>query len=154
MELLLQRKRTIKRTTFGQLFLAGKAFCFTLEDVIREQAGMPVECWKVSGETAIPQGRYRVILVNSPRFGLDTFSVERVPGFETIRIHSGNDDADTEGCILVGEVTAPADDDGGDIYQSRAALGRLKAALVPLIKKGEEVYLTVKNPAPVAPARS
>jgi len=145
MELLLRRKPTVKKTTFGDLFLDGKHFCFTLEDVVREVVGQPVEKWKVSGETAIPAGRYAVELVNSPRFGPDTLSLKDVPGFTTIRIHSGNDDADTEGCILVGETLEPGQDDGGNIRDSRAALSRLKAVVLPAIKdRCEDVWLTVQ----------
>ena len=148
MELILQRKPTIKDTTFGELLIDGKNFCYTLEDVVREVAGKKVEEWKIAGKTAIPVGRYRLELVNSSRFGLDTFSLINVPGFTSIRIHSGNDDADTEGCLLVGNKIASSDDDGGNILESKLALANLKEKLVPIIKAGkEEVWITVKAPS-------
>ena len=137
MELTLQRKPTVKKTTFGELFIDGCFECHTLEDVVREV--------KIAGETAIPAGRYHLTLVESGRFGPDTFSVNNVPGFESIRIHSGNDDADTEGCILVGRKIVPMDDDGGDIQESKLALKALKEKVGPLIKSGKEVWITVKN---------
>lgn len=144
MELLLQRRPTDKRTTLGELAINGVPFCKTLEDVVREVAGQPTECWKVTGETAIPQGRYELELVNSGRFGPDTLGLKDVPGFDVIRIHSGNDDADTEGCILVGERVV-ADDDGGNIAESRAALARLKAVMLPILKGGQQAWLTIQN---------
>lgn len=150
MELLLHRKPTIKQTTFGDLFLNDQHFCYTLEDEVREIPGVPVEKWKISEKTAIPVGRYKMELVNSTRFGADTFSLIDVPGFVTIRIHRGNDDANTEGCILVGDKMAPAADDGGNLEESTPALARLKEKLVPILKEGkEEVWITIAPAGPL-----
>lgn len=146
MQLTLQRKFTIRDTTLGELFLDGVKQCDTLEDVIREVPGQPVETWKIHGRTAIPVGTYLVYLANSPKFGPDTLSLEDVPGFTYIRIHAGNDDADTEGCILVGTAVADPSGDGGNVVSSRDALLKLRAKLLPVIRSGERVHLTVKNP--------
>lgn len=146
MNVTVQRRPTVKQTTFGVLSIDGAFQCYTLEDVIREQPGVPVEQWKVKKETAIPAGRYRLSLVNSPHFGPDTLTVNDVPGFQYIRIHAGNDDADTEGCLLVGTRIVEQDDDGGNILNSRKALRALKSVLVPAIKKGASVWLEVINP--------
>jgi hypothetical protein len=145
-EALLQRWPTVKETTLGELSFGGHRQCDTLEDVIREVPGMPVESWKIQGKTAIPAGRYRLALVDSPKFGPDTIAVLGVPGFDLIRIHAGNDDADTEGCILVGTAVPDPDGDGGNVINSRAALTALKTWLVPALKAGEEWWLTVANP--------
>lgn len=102
MKLKLLRNRFNKEWTGGQLYIDDEFFCFTLEDEIREQDGVPVEKWKVKGETAIPRGIYDVVFQNSPRFGPDTLTLLKVPGFTHIRIHAGNTEKDTEGCILVG----------------------------------------------------
>lgn len=97
LELILQRTRFRDTITTGQLYADGAYFCFTLEDKVRP-AGEP----KVHGETAIPIGIYKVVLENSPKFGVDTPTLLNVPGFQYIRIHAGNTEADTEGCIIVG----------------------------------------------------
>lgn len=102
MELTLLRNRFKEDYTAGQLYIDGVYFCFTLEDKVREQDGVPVEKWKVNGETAIPQGIYEVVSEDSPKFGPQTLTLKDVPGFSYIRIHSGNSITDTEGCILVG----------------------------------------------------
>ena len=102
MELTLLRNKLRPGLTNGQLYIDGEYFCFTLEDTVREQKGVPVEKWKVWGESAIPYGVYDITLENSPRFGPDTLTINKVPGFTGVRIHSGNTPGDTDGCIIVG----------------------------------------------------
>jgi len=57
---------------------------------------------KVQNETAIPAGRYKVVIDYSDHFQKDMPHVLDVPGYEGIRIHRGNTDVDTEGCLLLG----------------------------------------------------
>jgi len=146
MDLVLQRRPTVTDTTLGTLTVDGVHRADTLEDVIREVPGRPVAEWKIKGKTAIPAGRYRLILVNSPRFGPDTLSIEGVPGFVGVRIHAGNDDADTEGCPLVGIAVEDLRGDGGNVVQSRFTLAALKATVVPRLHTGEEAWIEVRNP--------
>lgn len=102
MTFTLQRLSVVDDATIGFLSCDGRLVCWTLEDVIREQAGVPVTAWKVPGQTAIPAGRYQVRVTLSPRFKRPLPLLFRVPGFEGVRIHAGNTAKDTEGCILVG----------------------------------------------------
>lgn len=81
--------------TLGNLSMDGDPFCDTLEDKVRTE--------KIPRETAIPAGRYEVKLTYSRRFKRVMPQLMNVPNFEGIRIHSGNTDKDTEGCILVGK---------------------------------------------------
>lgn len=117
MLLQLVRKWFSEDSTIGELFMDGIPECFTLED--RVHAGP-----KIHGKTAIPEGTYSVIITPSVRFNRDLPLLQEVPGFEGIRIHSGNTSEDTEGCILVGQ------SHGKDwIGQSRAAFDVLFAKL-------------------------
>lgn len=106
MELLLKRLHRTNKSTIGELFINGKFECYTLEDVDRDlnHDGDLDDAreQKVHGKTAIPKGKYNVIINMSNRFKRQLPLLLNVKGFEGIRIHSGNTDADSEGCILVG----------------------------------------------------
>lgn len=91
---LIREPTTDAGATLGALYVNGVWQCWTLEDAIRDH--------KVPGATAIPAGRYHVIVDLSARFQRLMPHVLDVPGFEGIRIHPGNTPVDTEGCILVG----------------------------------------------------
>lgn len=95
-------EKTRPDLTDGQLYIDDVFFCFTLEDKVREQEGVPVEKWKVKNETAIGRGIYDITLEDSPRFGPDTPTINGVKGFTGVRIHSGNTPGDTEGCVILG----------------------------------------------------
>lgn len=95
MKLLLTRKYFKETYTIGNLYIDGLYFCDTLEDAVRDK--------KIMNKTAIPYGTYEVILTESAKFKRLLPLLLNVPGFDGIRIHRGNTDEDTSGCILVGE---------------------------------------------------
>lgn len=102
--MLLMRDIITPKSTVGQLFLNDKFECFTLEDVDRNLEAYPDR--KIKKETCIPRGFYKVVLSLSPKYKRVMPEVLYVPGFQGIRIHSGNTPVDTEGCILVGQTRA------------------------------------------------
>lgn len=146
MELFLPREKPNDVCTHGQLFVNSEKFCETLEDVVREISGVPVEKWKIDGKTAIPAGRYYLSYDYSPHFGRNMLHVNLVPGFNGIRIHSVGTAADTEGCIGVGDQRTENGISGGIRHQ---VLEKLEARVVPALKAGELCWLTVKNAEPV-----
>lgn len=142
MHLVLLRNPTRNGATLGELYADGDFLCHTLEDTVRELAGVPVSTWKVPGETAIPAGTYAVTITYSPRFGIPLPLIVDVPGFSGVRIHAGNRSTDTEGCILVGL------DRGADfIGRSRPALGIVLKRLAGAMQAREPIELTITNPA-------
>jgi hypothetical protein len=95
MEMLLSRRWYSDETTIG-LLVFGDFHCVTLEDRVRAPGV------KIPDKTAIPAGRYKVLVTDSYKFGRPMPLLLNVPMFTAIRIHSGNCEYDTEGCILVG----------------------------------------------------
>lgn len=94
MKIQIKRLHKTKNSTIGELTIDGKFECYTLEDIEREV--------KIKAETAIPKGTYKVIINQSNRFKRLMPLLLNVPNFEGVRIHAGNTNHDTEGCILVG----------------------------------------------------
>ena len=152
MELILERIAKKKTYTIGHLYIAkepdgnnpglgqpltkGLQICDTLEPTWRDYAN---GAYKVKGRSAIPEGRYAVVISFSPKFQQWLPILLGVPKFEGIRIHAGNCSEDTEGCILVGKNKLV-----GQVVDSRIWLHRLKQKIVEAKDKGEAVWITIK----------
>lgn len=132
---------------------ASTYFCDTLEPTWRNLLGVDlgqgklsgkygrksgVKAYKVPGQTAIPEGRYPVVITKSPKFQKWLPLLLSVPGFSGIRIHSGNTAMDTEGCILVGKNT-----EVGRVNNSRAWLQRLIGKLTEARGRDEALWINV-----------
>jgi hypothetical protein len=130
MEIELKREPSGPACTFGKLYVDGVYQAESLEDVVREV--------KIKGETAIPAGRYRVIVNHSQRFGRELPLLLKVEGFEGVRIHPGNTAANTSGCILVGTERGP-----DSVLHSRDAFNELFVEIQAAIAGGEEVWISV-----------
>lgn len=112
MQITVKRLYKTDTSTIGELLVDGVFECFTLEDAERKV--------KIKAETAIPKGSYKVIINESNRFKRLLPLLLNVPDFEGVRIHSGNSNHDTEGCILVGQTM-----NKNYIGQSRKAFDKL-----------------------------
>ena len=130
MELLLQRNPSANGCTIGTLSVDGAFECYTLEDVVRPNGE------KVYGQTAIPAGRYHVVITMSNRFKTLLPLLENVPNFEGVRIHPGNTAADTEGCILVGQSRT-----ANSVGASRAAFAVLFAKMQSAT---DDIWITIE----------
>ena len=132
----LQLQRNFKGDyTIGKLYINNTYFCDTLEDRVRD---IPRE-GKVWGETAIPEGEYKVILNYSPKFKRHLPRLLDVPYFEGILIHRGNTAADSAGCILVGENKVK-----GKVINSTKYEQELVRLLSDARARGEEIKITIK----------
>ncbi len=122
MELMLSRNPALEDgTILGELLVDHVFECFTLE----------------RADVAIPLGRFSVMITPSFRFER-LLPIVNVPGRFGIRIHPGNVEADTEGCILVGQGKTA---DG--VVNSRLAMAHLQPQIAGALARGERVWLTV-----------
>ena len=137
MEITVTRRWRAGDATIGELAVDGTAECFTLEDEVRDGDIFLV---KIQGGTAIPAGRYAVIITHSPHFDRDLPLLVGVPDFEGVRIHPGNKAADTDGCLLVGKTRL-----GASIGNSRAAFDVLFPKIQAAIAGGQTVSISIRN---------
>jgi hypothetical protein len=126
MKLELKRLHRTNNSTIGELYVNGVFECYTLEDKEREV--------KIKNETAIDKGTYKVIITPSNRFKRDLPLLLNVSNFEGVRIHSGNSNHDTEGCVLLG-TTRSVD----FIGNSRKAFNKLFAKM----KTAKDITITI-----------
>lgn len=142
MELQLKREIFTDISTIGSLTIDGKFECYILEDKDRginntltlEQI-MRV---KVYGKTAIPYGRYEIDWTMSARFKKMMPILLNVVGWSGIRIHSGNSELDSLGCLLCGtrKIT-------NRITESTIATNKLYAKIEAAKKQGQKIFITI-----------
>lgn len=120
--------------TIGVLIIDGAITGYTLEDAVRTGP-------KVPGSTAIPTGVYEVAMTFSPHFQKALPLLQNVPRFEGIRIHGGNTDADTRGCLLVGTSR------GGQntVLGSQTMLAKVVQLVETARLRGERVWCSVET---------
>ena len=158
MELILTRIAKRKTYTIGKLYIRdssesealplmgergegpGSGLCDTLEPTWRDYEH---GAYKIKGRSAIPEGRYSVVISYSPKFKQWLPLLLGGPEFNKkwsgIRIHAGNSAKDTAGCILVGE-----NKEVGKVLNSRKWLYELKHRIVEAKDRGEAVWLTIE----------
>jgi len=142
MELQLKREIFTDESTIGGLTIDGKFECYILEDKDRginntltlEQI-MRV---KVYGKTAIPYGRYEVDWTMSARFKKMMPILLNVVGWSGIRIHAGNTEIDSLGCLLCGTRKL-----SNRITESTIATNKLYAKIESAKKQGQRIYITI-----------
>ena len=145
LEIIQQRYVFGKEFTISLLRIDGLVLndCkYILEDCVREVTGMPVIAWKIAGETAIPVGRYEVVIDMSTRFKKFMLHLLNVPGFDGIRVHAGNSSHDTEGCLITGKYCNETE---GEVSFSGVARDVLFAEVQNALKSGRKVYWSVKG---------
>lgn len=127
------RKIHNPENTIGAVYLNKTFYCYTLEDIVRER--------KVYGKTAIPEGTYKVKITYSPKYRRNMILLYNTEDFKCtngidfwsgIRVHGGNTEKDSEGCVLVAHNT-----DNKRIWNR--ADNELTSLVERWIKQGHEV---------------
>lgn len=142
MEILIKRTDRSETFTIGELSINGKFQNYTGEDKDRGlKSSMSLDeinKIKVHGKTAIPTGRYQLIISFSNRFQKYLPELLNVPGFAGIRWHAGNFEVDTDGCQLQGMQKGD-----NKILDSKTAMTYLMKKLEAIEKK-EKIWVTVE----------
>lgn len=148
MKLQLFRLNDNGDDTTGVLFIDGKFECYTLEDEMRNV--------KIAGETRVPQGCYLLELreevsplTETYRKNYDYFDlhvqIKDVPNFDFVYLHVGNDDDDTDGCILLGNSQITNRYSDGKIGYSRDAFKSFYKKVYKALKTGELVEIEIRD---------
>lgn len=156
MNIILERHRKGGSYTMGTLYINSRKqrFCDTIEDTDRgltdTMSEEEIRRKKVYGETAIPEGIYRIDMETvSPRFkdtkwgkrfGGIVPRLEKVKGYEGVLIHVGNTPKDTAGCILVGQAS------GASVVNStQTYIELMEFVLMPVWRDHETIWLHVTS---------
>lgn len=142
MNILLKREIFNPTNTISKLYINDVYFCDVLEDVDRglyfTQPIEEIEKIKVYGQTAIPKGIYEVVISYSEKFKTYLPLLLNVPGYKGIRIHPGNTEVDTLGCLL------PGISNGSKVVQSRVTFNKLFSILKKAEKK-EKIIIFIES---------
>ena len=138
MEMILKRIAKKQGYTIGHLYLGENTpkFCDTLEPTWRDLIHGAKKIW---GETAIPEGRYAIVISYSPKMNKWLPILLGVPNFKGVRIHAGNTAKDTQGCILLG-----INRKKGMVLDSRKWVSKIINEIVKAKENGEGVWITVE----------
>jgi len=126
-EVIIVRLEETSQGILGVMLIYGQIFCFTLEP----DANDP-------DRFSIPAGMYHCRRFRGTKWPT-TFEI-LVPGHTALLFHAGNVEADTEGCILLGETTSK-------LTGHRAVLnsGRTFARFMELTQHRSDFDLLVKD---------
>ena len=127
-------------------------YVFTLEDEYRAV--------KVHGETRIPAGRYELrirkvgrvyesyynhkneaVRALTRKYG--TIQIMDVPKFQYVLAHIGNDEDDTDACVLMGNKADNNSNKEGFIAESTNAYIILASMIFAAIERGERAFITI-----------
>lgn len=122
--------------TVGKLYVDGEYVCDTIEDKVRPLKSIKD---KIPGRTAIPEGKYRVVLDYSNRFGKIMPHILSVPFFEGVRIHKGNSANDSSGCLILCYY-----DKNGWGKESAKAYNLVYELINNAINSGKNIWIDIK----------
>lgn len=157
---LLQRYSDNRESTLGLMFElvpAGLKFeCYTLEDEARAT--------KVPRETRIGAGHYELRLreeatpltlsyrARFPKWFEWHIEIVGVSNFTSVYVHIGNDDDDTDACVLLGDIANNNQVATGFISASEAAYRRWYVKTLSHLKAGGRAAIEIRDELSLQPA--
>lgn len=135
----------LKKMSDNHLLFQG----YTLEDQFQDV--------KVSKETRVPAKIYEIVIqtIETPKtlqyrkryptWFENHLMLKDVPNFVGVYIHVGNNDEDTEACILVGDNADNNVIGPGAISNSTACFMRLYKDIYPHLKNKEKAFMEIRD---------
>lgn len=143
MELKLIRKEFLPDRVLGELYINDEFFSYTLEDTDRDlykdDPVSKLKDAKIAKRTAIPYGRYRIMLSYSVKLKRFLPLLLDVPQWRGIRMHAGANPDHSSGCPLVG-----LERKGINLYKIKTA----EKALLKIMNKvntTQAIYITISK---------
>jgi hypothetical protein len=137
MRLKLARLVSNQKNTLSLLFVDSDFFAFVPEDEWHE--------FKVAGHTRIPCGIYDIEYTWSDKFTRFTYELKGVNGYTGIRIHSGVNANDTEGCVMPGKNVAETQRGWWETSGSRVAVQELEQKMDVVRLAGGKIRIKVTD---------
>lgn len=156
MNFIQQRYSDNRDCTLGMMFkkvMDGNVerlslYCYTMEDEYRSI--------KVSKETRIPAGFYELGIRQEETHKTIQYRTKypwfkkhieilKVKDFIGVYIHIGNDDEDTDGCVLLGDTANNNNIGIGEVGNSTNAFKRFYSEVYELLDKGTKVFLEIRD---------
>lgn len=138
------RKIFTEQSTISQAVIDGKSICYFLEDKDRgltsDMSLDQIKELKVYGETAIPYGVYEIQITYSQKFKKELPVLLNVPGYEGIRIHTGNKSEHSHGCLLPGNVVSL-----DYVGESTIAFNKLLGIIKEALNAGKKVFINIQK---------
>ena len=153
MLITVKRIYTCSLYTISHVYVDGSYICDALEDTDRmlddSMSEAEIYAKKIKARTAIPTGKYRVLMdIISYKYSKSKYyqricgcKVPRlfnVKGYSGILIHTGNTHEDTEGCLLVGYNKVK-----GKVIDSKVAFEKLYRILKNAHDVGQQIYIEI-----------
>lgn len=135
MLITVERILGTKGYTAGSLFIDNFWECYTLESEVTEIANTPVKEWKTDN-SAIPFGKYQVIINKSLKTNNRLPLLLNVAGFIEVRIHDGDMKDKLDGGIIIG-----LNIDDGWISNTQNAMERVIPKIEDSLDCNETVFI-------------
>lgn len=142
-DITLERVYPLPFYTIGKITTEdGVIKCNSIEDKVRDLNAdgdlLDKGEGKVPGETAVPYGRYEIILVDSPKFKREVPLLLGVKHFTAIEIHAGSTQKNSAGCIIPGKNTIK-----GRVTNSRYWEDKITAWIRQKRKEGFRTFINI-----------
>ncbi|MBX7243044.1 MAG: hypothetical protein K1X92_14975, partial [Bacteroidia bacterium] len=143
LQIRLKRHSAGTHDTIGKMSINGMEYCYSLEE---------------AKSKAIPAGKYEIMLRSAGGIHATYATrykdmhkgmlwLQNVPGFKYIYFQIGQDNSDTQGCIIIGNEVVNENDPGARrvVRGSKAAYLRIYTPVAEYLLRGGKVFINIED---------